>query len=628
MKKKVYEQIVILNIGILFLLSSLLLSIGSYIFSIHFMYYIAFLLLCMAICFMLYAMWLDIKYPLDSSLISFFLIVLLTILYMWQREFLFESAFMLGDSSDYLWSGVSSSLYGNDIGFFPPLTSSLTAVGYQVFGLKNTSIIIVIFYFSALPIIYFIFRNFKFSSIESYMLVLVFQCIPLDIWFSKAVYSEPIWQVMVIILILYTYNIIKKESLSWINLLPLFIILLLAGLTRGSAVILYGLIIFLSLYHYWKYGNIKNAIIIALGMFVLAVSIHYAVSLRSRYFLEWQYSRFIPNITIYQLMIILYSIPLVYMIFLFILRIMKKIFMASNIPLLIVMVSISFKIGIAYYYSSVNNIEFLRPFYQNELSVVIGNYGAILTSMITIGILYIYFEALKGNVPYLILVVVYTLFLIPFTMQNISFDKVHMQLLYWNRYYFSEIFLIHFFALGVFVKSLYDFLGKYFQLYKYNYLWLIFLFPLLFISSIDGKLYTYVTKDGYLENSSDLFIWASKKVKNKNVSIVYSSDISYNHFDAKHLLHKGLYVIGVQPKAYQKVQISNLNNNFIPIRRILKNDIVLCISTQKCILNTTKFIKLDDFSMSIHWREHRRSMVSNKRYEMKIYATIYKILSR
>jgi len=614
-----------IDLSNIFFLFSLAIALISYLFGMPNLYYIAFFILIISLLLMTYAMLSDLVESFGSFHIPLCLMGFIIIIYYVQRQIVFDSSFMIGDSSDYFWSGVSSALYGDDIGFFPPLTAALSAIGYQFFGLVNTSKIVVLFYFSILPLFYFLLRKLDFTSIQSYVFILFFQSIPLSIWFSKVIYSESLWQVFIVLLIYYSYAFIKEKKLAWTTLVILSMLLFLSVYIRGSAVILYGWLIFLSLYHFWYFGNFRNAVLLAIGMFILAFCIHYSLTIRARYLLEWQYTRLIPGITSSHLMSILYSIPFIYILFLSMLNLFKKRFMQSNFPFMVVVVSILLKIGMALYFSTKKQLHFVDMLYMNELGLAIGNFGIFITIMIVIGIVYMYYEASKGNRLLLLIIVLYTLFLIPLNMQNSTFEKEHIQLFYWNRYYFSEIFIIHFVAFTMAVRLMYNLLSKFMIKVRYKIWYFIGIILILYGVSINMRLYYLVTTEGYLENTSKIFSWVSNRLKGKNVALIYSADISYNNFDAKHLLHKGFYVTGVKIKKYQKVYEKQLNFDFIPKDNMLKSDFLLCLSTKSCKLNPEKFKLSDNFSTIVRWREHRDNLSDNAKKSIPINISLYKI---
>jgi len=122
--------------GSLLILLGLASSLGAYYtYSMTFRY-VAFYLLSLGILTLFIAMKEDIEEEVKSSLFSVMITIGLVLLYIVLRMQLHRFDFGVGDASDYYVAGVCSVTYSQDIGFFLPLSASISALGYSVFGVS------------------------------------------------------------------------------------------------------------------------------------------------------------------------------------------------------------------------------------------------------------------------------------------------------------------------------------------------------------------------------------------------------------------------------------------------------------------------------------------------------------
>jgi hypothetical protein len=406
--------------------------------------------------------------------------------------------------------------------------------------------------------------------------------------------------------------------------------LVIVPFVRGSAVLLFGFIIFLSYFHYWKYQNIKSALMLLSTIFFIALAIHYSLSIRPRYLLEWQYSRIMPDVTIHSLMIILYLVPLLFMLMLavFNMEAIKNRFKKINLPFVIIIFIIFFRIIVAYIFSIKKNMDFLDLLIFNEWGVVQGNLGFILACLVVTGLLFMYYKAARGDEKILVLLVLYTIFYIPFTMQEVSFSKDHAILLYWSRYYFSEILIFHIASLAILTRLFYHYL-----LHKVdNNLLRKSLFTVtlaaIFLVSVNKKLLYIVSTEGYLTNASSVFSFLKDKKNLKNTSVIYSEDIHFGIYRAKQLLHKGFYVLGIRPVRYWKFEEGKLDTPVKIPANVARSNTLLCLSASKCRLDADSYILIDSLNKTIMWREHDPENNHNAMNVIKMNVSLYRIKNK
>ncbi|MEA3490280.1 MAG: hypothetical protein U9R27_00065 [Campylobacterota bacterium] len=612
------------HISTVVLIAGFVVSMLAYFSGTPPLYYISFAALLLSLILILSAIRSDIEKG-SSSLVSTVLVIGLTVVYFSLRMTPADFSLIIGDASDYYWAGVSSALKGDDIGFFLPFTSSVAAIGFKIFGYKYLPIVTVLIYLNALGLLYLLFRELGINRILALAFIFFVQSIPLDIWLSKTTFSEPIWQIFILLLIYYGYLIINQKRPSWRVWFPFYLLIILLPMSRGSAVFIYGWIIFLSLYHFWRFGNFRVVIMITVSMLLLALSIHYTLPIKYRYLIGWQYSRIIPGITIAELMMILYGFIAFFVGSIYVMRWREKSFRALNLPLIFVLSAIALKIVVALFFSMKKSSSFIDLLLLNEFGLAREDLGIMLAIAAIFGGLYIHYRAAMGDRLLLLFVILYALFSIPFTMQGVSISDQHEMLLYWHRYYFSEFFIIHIVSLGVVVKLFYNFLGKYFSNKKVLLLSAVSLLTLLFFYSINLTMLNIVSSEGYLSNSSKIFTWLSDRAKDKKISVVYDEDIRYGSFDAKQLMYRGFYVTGVDVKSYQKVDRDQLNRDLVLEPDVFQSEFLLCLSTSRCDLNEELYTQVDRLSLPLWWRRNTDDIYHSKPVHLNTYAYLYKI---
>jgi len=614
-----------LHIGIAILIVGFATSMVSYFSGYASLYYISFSLIVVSLLYMFDSIRRDLDRVFDLRSTSIYLVLTFITLYVIQRLNLSDSSFITGDASDYYWAGVSSVLKGDDIGFFLPLSSAISAIGFKIFGLGSLSAITVTVHIAVMPIYYFIFRKIGLGAILSLLLISLIQIVPLDIWFSKTTFSEPIWQVLLLMLIYLSYKILDSDRFSWSTYIPFFILISLLPMSRGSAVFIYGAIYFLAIYSFWRYGRLKIALWILLSMLVLTLSIEYTLPIRYRYLVGWQYSRIIPGVNIAQLVTIFYSVTAMFIASIFSIAWIKERFRSLNLHLILVTLAIIMKIVVALLFSIKKGVPFVNLLILNEFGLARGNLGIILVVLIVVGLGYIYYRAaFKDDKLSLILVVAYTLFSIPFVMQNVTIWDQHDMFIYWHRYYFSELFVIHMVALAMVVKLLYMLNSKLRIREMYFISMLSMIVAGVFLYSISIPLHNVVTKEASLPKSSELFSWISDRSKAKSVSVVYDDDIHYGIYNAQQLIYRGLYVTGVDVKSYISMPKERLNRDMKFSPKVLDGDQILCLSTTSCELDLEQFTLVDRFAMSLWWRRSGID-IYRQREHLNIYAYLYDI---
>ena len=411
--------------GSILLLLSLGLGLGAYYSHIVWFREFSFFMMMSGIIVLFSSMKQDLDRETKSSIFSIVILLFLLLVYFSLRTALPHFDFSVGDASDYYMAGVCSVTYSQDIGFFLPLTASVSGVGYSIFGIAYTPLINVLLYSTSIPFGYFLFRRLGLHSGVAVMMSLLLLLTPLSIWFSKTSFSEPIWQLMLLLFALLVMHITDKERPDPKALVALFLLLGLIPFLRGEAVLLYGLILFTGLYHLWKFQKPISSLFVVSSFIMFIMGIYLVLPVRSHYLLGWQFNRIIPHITAPELMNIFYGAFVLVLVSIVVLSRVKDWFSRINLPLVLTLLAVLFKVTIAYVYAIKKKGEFLNFFFMNEYSFILGNFGWILSMLIFIGLLLLHYKAIKGDKLALILVIMYPIFYIPFIMQNITFQEPH-----------------------------------------------------------------------------------------------------------------------------------------------------------------------------------------------------------
>jgi len=625
--------------GLILLFLGLAVGLGAYYSHIGWFRYVAFSLLVGGIITLFFSMKQDLEQQSKSSFFSFVLMVLLLVLYVSLRTALPRFDFSVGDASDYYMAGVCSVTYSQDIGFFLPLTASVSALGYTVFGIAYTPAINVLLYASSIPLSYFLFRRLVLSGFVAYLMTLFLILTPLSIWFSKTSFSEPIWQLMLLSFSFIALHISDKERPDFRAMFALFLLLGLIPFLRGEAALLYGLVMFVGLYHMWKFKNTLSSLFIVSSLSTLIVGIYLALGIRAHYLLGWQFSRVIPDITESQLMNILYIAFVIAVVLVMVLGKVKQGFSRIKLPFIFTVLAVLFKVVIAYIYAIKKEGSFQDFFFMNEYGFMLGNFGFPLSLFIIWGLFILHYKAIKGDRLALILVIMYTIFYIPFVMQTLTFQDPHELFLYWNRYYFAILMVIHVFALGLTVQFLHVKLQKVLGS-KYSILASIIVLLGLSLFSMNTKVQAITIDEAYLENSYKIFPWLVERVGDKPISVVYDTSVEYRRhngrYDLKVFVSRMFTVLKINAKSYQKATIETLNADFVFDPKIEKSKYVLCLSSQQSHLDNEHLSLIDTLILPISWREHYQAHPKDKKNvegkiedsiknEVQLHVMLYKI---
>ena len=629
--------------GIIFFVASLSVSLSAYYFYSPIGRQFAFSLLIFSLIILFWAMAKDLESIFTYKWTAKGIVLALISLYFLQRMELPRFDFSVGDPSDYFIAGICSVTYNQDIGFFMPLTASITALGYEVLGIKYTPLINVVLYAVSIPLSYFIFKKLISSLILSFIMSTFLVFIPVSIIFSKTSFTEPTWQTLLIIFSINSYYLLKNKKLAWKNVVIFYLILFLAPFLRGEGVVYYGLILFLILYHYWKYADIKSVLWLAIGTAILAGTIHLTLSIRSNYLLNMQFSRIIPHINEFQLMSILYGITGITFFIVLLAYLLKNKYKFLPLPITLVGLSILFKIGVSYVYAAKKHTSIMHLLFINEYNLAIGNFGLPITLFMIMGLALLYIKATKGDNLSLILIIIYSLFHLSYVMQAITFYDVHAMFMYWNRYYLSVFMMVNLFALGIALQFIYQRIKKLIDNKRLqNGIFAIFIGLLVFFS-MNGKMYIIAVTEAHHEDSYKFFEWVRKKVQKDPFTVVLDSSIIYKqnkeHIglnDLKYMISRTFSIYKMNVHKYQRVKPNKLNSDLKYDADLSKIRYVLCLGEKDYHLENKTLTKIEQFSLPLVWREnfgleqnassiHHGDITKSIIKHIDLHATLYQV---
>lgn len=597
--------------GVLFFLAALASSLAAYYLYSPIGRQFAFSLMVLSLMVLFWSMAKDAESLFRYKWIAWMIIIVLITLYFLQRMELPRYDFSVGDPSDYFLAGVCSVTYDQDIGFFMPLTATISALGYDILGIAYAPLADVILYTASIPLSYFIFKKLTSSALFALIMSTFLIFIPVSILFSKTSFSEPIWQTLLVIFALNAYYLLIDSKLSWKNIVILYMVVFLAPFLRGEGVLYYGLILFLALYHYWKYTNFKSVSWIVLGIFVLAGSIHLTLIKRSNYLLNMQYNRVIPHITEFQLMSILYGAALLAVVIVGILYLIRNRYKKLPFAPIIIGLSLLFKIAVSYMYAVKKHMLFTHLLFLNEYGLAVGNFGVPITLLIIGGLILLYIRAFKGYTLPLILVILYTVFHLSYAMQAVTFQDVHAMFLYWNRYYLSIFMMINLYALGLSLQFMYHQLEKWLEdKHLKNGMFGVFLVLLVFFS-MNGKMYEIAVTEAHHKDSYQFFEWVKDKIGREPMAVVMDSSIVYKqnieHIglnDIKYMTSRTFSIYKMNVKSYQRVQPHKLKKGLKLDVDLSKVRYVLCLGNKDYHLENETLTAVEKYALPLEWREH------------------------
>lgn len=445
----------------------------------------------------------------------------------------YSSEFLLwiGDAGAYVLDGISRISDRPDEGHFLPLASSITALGYALFGYSLKSYFSsILFLFAFMPLTLIISR-IGISKNHSLIFAALYFNTPLVLWFSKTTFSEVSWQLIIIcsIFLIVFSDSAKDRFGNKLSIVFLTLIITTAMFSRVTGVLLVISLLAAVSISEVKNTNIRSKIapIIVIN-FAFACALSLIVYLRPTYMVDWQFSKLIEQATPFTVTFqLVLSALFLSILGTSLLPIGRRLFKSEQ-PFRVCIVIFLILIKLAGAYFLVKDQLDWQSNLLSEFDFARYSLGPIYIFLIAIGMLLCLKRTVEGKLLFTYLLLLYVGFSLPFSLHSVTPQMPHEMYLYWFRYYFSELHLIHFIfsacgfyvVLGLFTPKRQVVLG-------------VVVLALLFFQKMDMK-HNVVTQS-YLAGSGDAVEKLVAHLNDQPVHLIYSDKVKYSNLDFAHL---------------------------------------------------------------------------------------------
>ncbi len=532
-----------------------------------------------------------------------FPLLILTCIYIALRWRIADFSFTVGDASAYTWDGVYQSLTGKDSGFFPPLAAATSAIGFKLFGLSGVAIIFVVWSFVAVPLLYLILTNFGICRDYALIAVTIFIFSPLHIWFSKTTFSESIWQLLVLSA-LGSLVLLKRPGLYRVlSLITLLLIALTAPFGRGTAIFFVAGII-ACVFSIQQIALRHRFYIVASITLCFLISFWISLDIRAPYLIGWQFSRILPEITPAKLLKLVIGGFVVGLSGLawFASKVESKNVFLYRLTLLIALVLL--KVLFAYVYHLKSGQNFLDLFFLNEIQFTRTSFSEFGVFFLAFGLICAVISGVRGNDGLYHVIVFYIFFSIPLSLQSIGVTMGHEMLLYWHRYYFSELFCFGFLFVAFASYKSIEYFRKFIRIgdaYRTTNMGLVVFFC-VFISTQNYAYFYLVQGHAYLSGSAAVFTWIKNVAGSLPVHIYLNDRLRYSGYDGPFLLRDLSSRFGLNLKEIRKGRGETDR---------LSEGIVICSQDLHCNEHIDGY-KLGNYSGHVPWIQHTFNPISPK----------------
>lgn len=522
-----------------------------------------------------------------------FAFLFLFVIYCLFRWRLSDFSLSVGDASSYTWDGVFFSEFKKDSGFFPPLTSSIAALGFELFGLEKIASIFVFYAFLTLPLCYIFLASTRFDRKFALITIFLLAFAPLHIWYSKSTFSESIWQVLIVsgMASLALFDIRSARAITF-SLLALSLVVFASVFARGTA-IFFVLAVVVVIYGLDDFGWRKRLLATTVLVLVFLIGFWIILEIRAPYLIGWQFERVISGVTPSGLIFLISACFFVGVTGLAIIdfRFAEK--KQKLFRCLLIAGLAALKIIFCIILHGKNNQSFYDLLILNESLYMRSAFSDFGIALSLGAFFYLMLEGVRHGGGAFIIIVFYFCFSIPLALQSAGVKMEHEVLLYWHRYFFSELFLLVFLAISVFSGKISAWLTSFIS-HKNNlqFFALCIFFALLLLSQ-NYMYFKEVQGRSYLSGSADLIEWIKNVSQKYPVYLYLDSNVSYGGYDAPFLLRE-IRRYGVNVKKLQKS---------IPLARHPGNVVVICAVDYNCSGSTNGYL-VSKYSGAVSWVQH------------------------
>lgn len=488
-----------------------------------------------------------------------------------------DFALNVGDGSSYFWDGVRAVNGHADAGFFPPLSSSISSVGYFFFGLDAVpafhmavSVVSVLLFAGA---VYVIFGNWIYAAIAAAL----FAVHPLNIWFAKTTYSETLWQPIILICLAAFASRERRKTLF-----ILCAVAALSTLVRGSSLFLVFAILtaLMSVRQERLFVRTLDAAIIVV---LFGISFGLNLNIRSGYLIGWQFTRIWSGATPLGIWaLVMASLSL----FVVAAAICERLFGERARRYITLLGLVAVKVGAAAGFAAIGKGEFFKLLIGNETGWSIATFGLAGAIIALVGGVLTAWCAVVGREWAIFSVAIYAFASIPFALQNFGVEQWHEMYFYYGRYFHSELLVVYVLFWVVTLAGVASILSR----SAFGKQAATAAFVVGAAGSVAWGEVRHLSGQAYLVGGVDVIKYLSSLEADGEIVIISDRSHLYNRYNAKHLLD------GIPNLKPVRIVEIDEDDGFPQIER---GRTVVCVSNDFC--QSAGLRRVDERSFAVTW---------------------------
>lgn len=561
--------------------------------------------------------------------IVLFMVFAITKLYM------HDFVLWIGDASAYQLDANQTLSVGRDVGFFPPVSAAISGVSAFFLGVSGGAWAHVGFYIVVLLLMYVFLRDkIRLTRSSLLLVLLLFIVNPLSIWFTKSNFSEPLWHFVALALLYGLVRLYEDDEDDDSRKYWLFIVaitLFLAPLVRGTAIFAMSFVYFSVFFLASRKARITNDLIVLSLSFMLGILL--ALELRTGYYIGWQLSRIIPDLSIMGWRGFFVGVLTAGVLFAALMQwfIRKKshsldfngkIWVVTPVILLFLIKGV---VG----FISTDNYSIINVLFANEWSFLNNTFGSVFAFVVILGFAYSVWLCAKGDRIALIVLSYYVFMSLPLMFSGLHPHNHHDLYLYWSRYYFSDILIAHLLFFG-FAIAWVDrvVLGN--GLFKITKIHAVALILLLvgFVYE-KGADVRAVIMEANMPGSNYYVSEIVRALGDKSVHVIYDENVRYGGYNGAQFIGRSLARLGVNIKSehitslLSEKAIESVVNTDEPIT--LYKNYILCVSSKMsgCNLDSLFSKPEHQFSGLFPYLSQVSSQLKNNQRNMVLGVDVY-----
>ena len=524
------------------------------------------------------------------------------IVYVLMRHNLSDFTLWVGDASSYLWDGIHSIEKHEPSGFFPPLSSAISSVGYFAFGITNIPIASIIFGVASVVLIFTLFQQAEFDWWQAWLSAMVFGLLPLSIWFTKTTFSEPIWQIIVIGSIVAVSGYATQREYRSVStvayILVLALCLIMAPWARGTAPFLLAVML-PSIFLFNKNNWLLPPAILFLVVPFFLVSFYFSLHVREPYLIGWQYTKVLKSATPVLIFAIVSGLVALMVALVFLIRRMN--YSTRAVRTILIIFALLAKYSSATYFAIKYGREITKYIYGKELSFFLQSFSGFAIPLVLFGSLIVLKRSIVSGGVWLAILLTYLFFSIPFNLMGIDATRAHEMAFYWSRYYYSELYFVHFVFIAISLSWIVKLISAYFGRNGVSPIIIRVIFTISLLSACSWGNIGFVYKNSYLEGSAGFVQWLMKYKSGNSVALIFDKEIRYGGYN-------GSVLFSQLNRSGMPVEVSgdfNSTTTSQRLRELTKNNevVVFCFNVPSCV-HGFKHNEIGRYADVITWQKH------------------------